>query len=350
MRFSPGTRIGSYEVVSSIGAGGMGEVYRARDLKLDRDVALKVLTASLARDPEMLARFEREANSVAALAHPNVLGVYDFGRGGPEGKDAFVVTELLEGKTLREEIAQASTDSGRGRRVPLAKALEWACAVSQGLAAAHGKGLVHRDLKPENVFVTAGGIVKILDFGLARVTTAETAGPTRTPISSAGMVVGSAAYMSPEQAQGLPLDHRSDIFSLGSLLYELVTGLHPFRSGSPLQTMQRVIEAEPEPLAAHAPESPLELQWIVTKALAKDPNERYQSSADVVVDLQRLRKQLDSGLTTPPPGYTSRVGGSSGLPRRRRRGVVVSLAVVVILFGLATAWYFGRGFLPRGDV
>ncbi|MGE5816005.1 MAG: protein kinase domain-containing protein, partial [Acidobacteriota bacterium] len=348
MRLSPGARLGDYEILSFIGAGGMGEVYRARDLKLDREVAVKVLTASLARDPEMLARFEREAKSLASLSHPNILGVFDFGEGGPAGRDAFVVTELLEGETLRDKITQANNDSSHGRRLPLTKALEWAAGVAQGLSAAHAKGLVHRDLKPENVFVTASGVAKILDFGLARLATHDVGGPTRTPISSAGMVVGSAAYMSPEQAQGESVDHRSDIFSFGSLLYELISGQHPFRSGSPLQTMQRVIEADPAPIESLVPDVPLELQWIVTKALAKDPGERYQSSADMVVDLQRLRKQMDSGVTTPPRGYSGRTTAAVGQSAAKRRWTILATGGVIALAVVVAAWYGWSAYTRRG--
>ncbi len=342
MRLAPGSRLGTYEVLSPLGSGGMGEVYRARDLKLGREVAIKVLAASLARDSEMLARFEREARALASLSHPNVLGVFDY---GCDGDDWYVVTELLEGETLRDKLHAAAMDHAHGGRAPLAKALDWSVAIAQGLNAAHAKGLVHRDLKPENVFVTTTGLVKILDFGLARLATAD-AGSTTTqmPVSTAGLIVGSAAYMSPEQAQGHPVDHRSDIFSFGVLLYELLTGRHPFRSGSQLQTMQRIIETEAQPVTSAAPEVPDALEWVLSKALAKDPAERYQSSADVAVDLQRVRKQLDLGTAT----YARGTGSIAAAPAARgRRWVGLALASIALIAAVG-AWYL-RGAIGERD-
>lgn len=334
MRLSAGAHLGTYTVLAPLGAGGMGEVYRARDRKLDRDVAIKVLSASLAHDPGMLVRFEREAKALAALSHPHVLGVFDYGR---DGDDWYVVTELLEGETLRARLEQAAADSVRGGRLPAARTLEWAVAIAQGLAAAHAKGLIHRDLKPDNVFLTTDGVVKILDFGLARLPAADPLSATRTPVSSAGLVVGSAPYMSPEQAQGHPVDHRSDLFSFGAMLYELLTGRHPFRSGSPLQTMQRVIEADVPPLTTLAPDLPIELDWIVRKALAKDPAERYQSSADLVVDLQRVRRQIDSGISAPASG--SHAAATAVLQRSHRRWLPPLVAGLVVLTLGAAAWF-----------
>ncbi len=345
MRLQPGQRLGSYEILAPLGSGGMGEVYRARDLNLDREVAIKVLAASFARDSGMLTRFEREAKALASLSHPNVLGVFDYGR---HGEDPYVVTELLEGDTLRDRLEKAAADHARGGRVPLGRALEWGVAIAHGLAAAHAKGLIHRDLKPENVFVTSDGIVKILDFGLARLTAADDFGATtRTPVSAAGLVVGSAPYMSPEQAQGSPIDQRSDIFSCGVLLHELLTGHNPFRSASPLQTMQRIIEMEVAPLSAVVPGLPPALEWIVSKALAKDPAERYQSSADVVVDLQRVRKQVDSGIASQ--ASSAAVTGQAAVPRRPRRWLVPLLAGLVVLVAAAAAWYLRGRLLQRDD-
>src|SRR5450755_1381244 len=223
MTLTAGTRLGPYEILAPLGAGGMGEVYRARDSKLDRDVAVKVLPESVAADPDTLARFEREAKAVAALSHPNILAIFDFGT--HEGT-AYAVTELLEGETLRGKL-----DSG-----PIAQkqAVDYALQIARGLSAAHEKGIVHRDLKPENVFVSKDGHVKILDFGLAKKVEAvaaqeQTSAPTGSRHTEPGTVMGTMGYMSPEQVRGLPVDHRSDIFSFGAVLYELLIGKRAFK-------------------------------------------------------------------------------------------------------------------------
>jgi len=218
MPLAVGQRLGPYEIVAPLGAGGMGEVYRARDTKLDRDVAIKVLPESLASDREALARFEREAKAVAALSHPNILAIFDFGT--HEGT-AFAVTELLDGETLRGKLS-AGPISGR-------EAVDYALQVARGLSAAHERGIVHRDLKPENLFVTKDGHLKILDFGLAKRVESvapgeETSAPTGSGHTEPGTVMGTLGYMSPEQVRGVPVDHRSDIFSFGAILYELLSG------------------------------------------------------------------------------------------------------------------------------
>src|SRR5215467_11978211 len=221
MTLSTGARLGPYEIVSPLGAGGMGEVYRARDAKLERDVAIKVLPSHLTSDPTALARFEAEAKAVAALSHPNILAIHDFGKA--DGV-SYAVTELLEGETLRDKL-----DAGA---VSQKQAVDWAQQIARGLSAAHGKGVVHRDLKPENVFVTSEGHVKILDFGIAkRVEKAEeqTSAPTGSKRTAPGTVMGSVGYMSPEQVRGLPVDHRTDIFSFGAMLYEMLSGRKAFR-------------------------------------------------------------------------------------------------------------------------
>src|SRR5512136_3273978 len=215
--------LGPYRVLEKLGEGGMGEVYKARDTRLDRDVAVKVLPARLAEDATALARFEREAKSVAALSHPNILGIFDVGREGPT---AYVVTELLEGETLRERLA--------GGALPVRKAADYAAQIARGLAAAHEKGIIHRDLKPENVFIAADGQVKILDFGLAKQEQpAPALGPTDTPTRLAttdpGVVLGTVAYMAPEQVRGQRLDHGADLFAFGVTLYEMLTGRGAFQ-------------------------------------------------------------------------------------------------------------------------
>src|SRR5438093_3528198 len=239
----PGTRLGPYEIQSLLGAGGMGEVYRARASRLERDVAVKVLPRSLAADAEALHRFEREAKAVAALSHPNILAIHDFGR---EGGVAYAVMELLEGETLRERLD--------GGPIPQRKALDWALQIAQGLAAAHDRGIVHRDIKPQNVFVTRDGLVKILDFGLVKVAgPADSEGLTNaptTPGTKTGMILGTVGYMSPEQVRGAPADHRSDIFSLGTLLYEALTGERAFREETDVETMMAILRTDPLATAA----------------------------------------------------------------------------------------------------
>ena len=237
MTLAAGSRLGAYEIVAPLGAGGMGQVYRARDTKLGRAVAIKVLHERFASDRDALARFEREARAVAALSHPNILGIYDF---GTEDRTAFAVMELLEGETLRQKLSVSLPGSGadlpRGHGLPLRKATEYARQIAQGLAAAHEKGIVHRDLKPENVFVTADGQVKVLDFGLAKQQQAGsedgTESPTRSRLTEPGTVMGTVGYMSPEQVRGRPTDHRSDIFSFGAVLYEMLAGQRAFSGDS----------------------------------------------------------------------------------------------------------------------
>src|SRR6202162_1412070 len=239
MTVSAGSRLGPYEILSPLGAGGMGEVWKARDKKLDRDVAVKVLPQSVAADPDTLARFEREAKAVAALSHPNILAIFDFGT--HEGT-AYAVTELLEGETLREKL-----DAGP---ILQKQAVDYALQVVKGLSAAHEKGIVHRDLKPENLFVTRDGHVKILDFGLAKKVEAvapgkETSAPTGSGHTEPGVVMGTVGYISPEQVRGLPVDHRSDIFSFGAILYEMRSGNRASQGGSTADTISAILKEEP---------------------------------------------------------------------------------------------------------
>ena len=239
MTLRAGIRLGAYEILSPLGAGGMGEVYRARDAKLDRDVAVKVLPASVANDPDALSRFEREAKAVGGLSHPNILTIFDFGR--HEGV-VYAVTELLEGETLR----------GRLERSPVSQkqSVEYGLQIAKGSSAAHERGIVHRDLKPENVFVMRDGHVKILDFGLAKRVQAAMPGqatnvPTVEGQTEPGKVMGTVGYMSPEQARGLPADHRSDIFSFGAILYELLSGRRAFKKDTPGDTLASIFETSP---------------------------------------------------------------------------------------------------------
>src|SRR6266853_1547195 len=282
MTLSAGTRLGPYEILAPLGAGGMGEVYRARDKKLDRDVAIKVLPESVAADPDALARFEREAKAVAALSHQNILAIHDFGN---QDGIAYAVTELLEGETLREKL-----DEGP---IPQKQAVGYALQVARGLSAAHEKGVVHRDLKPENVFVTRDGHVKILDFGLAKRVEAvvpgeRTSAPTSSGHTQPGTVMGSVGYMSPEQVRGLPVDHRSDIFAFGVILYEMLTGKRAFKAEEDAETMHAILKSEPPPIpVTHAGFSPA-LAHIVRHCLEKKPEDRFRSAHDIAFDLETL--------------------------------------------------------------
>jgi len=236
-----GTTLGHYRITAKLGEGGMGEVYRAHDQRLDRDVAIKVLPESVAEAADRLARFEREAKAVAKLAHPNILDVYELG--DHEGRP-FMATELLEGESLRELISEGGVTTG--------KAVEYARAIADGLAAAHEKGIIHRDLKPENVFFTTDGRIKILDFGLAKLKLPEadltTETPTATLDSAPGGLIGTVPYMAPEQVQGQPADHRSDIFALGVVLYEMLTDRRPFGGSTTVETAAAILKEDPEPI------------------------------------------------------------------------------------------------------
>ncbi len=285
MALASGTKLGPYEVLAPLGAGGMGEVYRARDPRLGRDVAIKVIPVSFAADTERLRRFEQEARAVAALNHPNILAIYDIGtrEGAP-----FIISELLEGESLRTRLS--------GGALPVRKAIEYAVQMGQGLAAAHEKGIVHRDLKPENIFVTRDGRVKILDFGLAKLTQPE--GDRVDTIShqtEAGVVLGTVGYMSPEQVRGKPADHRSDLFSFGAILYEMLSGRRAFHGETAADTMSAILREEspelPETNRGIAPG----LGQIVRHCLEKNPEERFQSAHDIAFDLQLLSGQTPSG-------------------------------------------------------
>ena len=280
MTIQPGSRLGPYEILAPLGAGGMGEVYRARDPKLGREVAIKVLPEQLASNPEALSRFEREARVVAALSHPNILAIHDFGNAGGV---TYAVMELLEGETLGHALSDGA--------VPLRKATEWALQIAHGLAAAHGKGIVHRDLKPDNVFVTGDGRVKVLDFGLARLTAGpalpdETRSPTVTAHTEPGAIMGTVGYMSPEQVRGLPLDARSDIYSFGAVLYEMLSGRPAFRRDTTAETMTAILREEPPEFSDWGRNIPPALDRLVRHCLEKKPEQRFQSASDIAFDLQ----------------------------------------------------------------
>jgi hypothetical protein len=288
MSLAAGARVGPYEVLELLGAGGMGEVYRAFDPRLGREVAVKVLPEEVGSDPERLARFEREARAVAALNHPNILTVFDVGLPRPDDTAStatapYVVTELLEGETLRELVSRRSPTQ---RQV-----LSFALQVAHGLDAAHTKGIVHRDLKPENVFVTTDGRVKLLDFGLAKVVdrrAADSLEPTAASPTGAGQMVGTVGYMSPEQVRGLPVDARTDVFSLGVVLYELLGGKHPFRRETAVATLTAILEATPVDLVSLGRGVPPAVSGIVRRCLEKAREERYPSAHDVGVALEAV--------------------------------------------------------------
>ena len=279
MPLSTGARLGPYEVVALLGAGGMGEVYRARDTRLGRDVAIKVLPAAFANDADRLRRFEQEARTVAALSHPNIVALHDIGTqdGAP-----FLVSELLEGRTLRELVGPGG--------LPVRQAVDWAVQIARGLAAAHGKRIVHRDLKPANVFVTADGQVKILDFGLAKLARPDADGdssvPTVGPLTEMGAVMGTAGYMSPEQVRGQPCDPRTDLFAFGCVLYEMLSGRRAFKGPTPADTLSAILKEDPPALHDLRQAVSPGLQQIVDRCLDKRPEGRFSSAHDLALALE----------------------------------------------------------------
>jgi TolB-like protein/Flp pilus assembly protein TadD len=307
-----GTKLGPYEILAPIGAGGMGEVYRARDNKLDREVAIKVLPESIAGNADALARFEREAKSVAALSHPNILSIFDFGR---ESGTAYAVMELLEGETLRGKL-----DAGP---VSQKQAVDYALQVAKGLSAAHEKGVVHRDLKPENLFVSRDGHLKILDFGLAKRVEAvtpdeETSGPSNSGYTEPGTVMGTLGYMSPEQVRGLPVDHRSDIFSFGAILYEMLTGRKAFKRETPSDTMAAIMRDQPPDQGESGRSVSPALNNVVRHCLEKERENRFQSARDIAFALSEATSS--AFVSRPQPAVRE---------PRRRTGILV-LAVVLL--------------------
>jgi serine/threonine-protein kinase len=335
-----GSSLGPYRIVEKIGAGGMGEVFLAEDTRLNRKVAIKVLPAEFATDPERLARFEQEAQAAAALNHPHIAAVFDVGsettgEAGVERAAAthFIVQEYLEGKTLRGALANGP--------LPVGKALLLAREVAEALAAAHGAGIVHRDVKPDNVFVTREGHAKVLDFGLAKLT--EITGPGGQDISMsptvlgtiAGQVMGTAGYMAPEQVQGeVTIDRRADLFAFGSLLYEMVGGKRAFSGESVLDTLHAIARSEPRPLAEINDELPADLERIVKKCLAKDREHRYQHAEDLLVDLRSLAAEVEAGTAVSLAAAAS-AGESAaalgGVPWTLAAPAAVAIAVLAVL-------------------
>jgi len=331
-----GRRLGRYEIVSLIGSGGMGEVYRARDLQLGRHVAVKVLSAKTSEDPRRLERFEQEAHAVARLSHPNILDIHDF---GIDGGVTYAVTELLEGKNLRDRLG--------GSSLPLSKALEIGMAVAEGLAAAHSKGIVHRDIKPENIFITTGGHVKILDFGIARLVAEAELNPLDPSVPTAAaavtaQILGTVGYISPEQVAGRRPDARSDIFSLGCVLYEMLTGHRAFRGETAADTMMAVLNRDPPPIAATRADVPPALDLVVARCLEKQPEERFESARDVSFALQAILL----GRETPAAGRAVKTGLGTRVARAGGIALAVLAVAALALLG-GRRWIFGPPPLPK---
>jgi serine/threonine protein kinase/Tol biopolymer transport system component len=322
MPLAPGTSLGGYEIRGQLGAGGMGEVYRALDRRLDREVAIKILPPTFTSDPDRLHRFEQEARAAAALNHPNILAIYQFGTS--DNGQTYLVTELLEGETLRERLNHGA--------IALRKAIEYGVQIANGLAAPHEKGIVHRDLKPENLFLTKDGRVKILDFGLAKLGQAKTAagaGPTLTRMTEPGVVMGTIGYMAPEQVRGETVDARSDIFALGTIVHEMLTGKRTFDRPSSAEIMAAILKEDPAPLAQAVPNAPPGLQRVVNRCLEKNPEQRFQSASDLGFALKELS---DTGLTSTSERHAV-VGSRSGI----RTPLLV--AAVVVVFAVAVGAY-----------
>jgi Tol biopolymer transport system component len=327
MALTPGSKLGPYEIVSQLGAGGMGEVYRARDTRLGRDVAIKVLPEGWTQDADRLRRFEQEARTIAALNHPNILGIHDIGThdGAP-----FLVSEFLEGATLREKLTAG--------RLPVRRALEYALGVAQGLAAAHDKGIVHRDLKPENLFITRDGWVKILDFGLAKLVRPEERSETAVTLASAtlpGMVVGTVGYMSPEQVRGEASDARSDIFSFGATLYEMLAGNRAFKRETSAETMTAVLREEPPPLNQADSQCPAGLQRILDRCLEKNAERRFQSASDLAFAIESLGD----------PG--SAAGRNAAQSKALRSWWAWAAAVLCVMAMAAALWLLARSSMTK---
>src|SRR5438477_7250070 len=312
-----GKVIGRYRIESLIGIGGMGEVYLARDERLGRKVALKLLPEHLTADETQLSRFKTEARAASALNHPNILTVYEI---GAEGNRQFIATEFIEGKTLRASLACG--------RINLRAALEIAVQVASALAAAHEAGVVHRDIKPENIMLRPDGYAKVLDFGIAKLTERlasdlDEVGTTAVLQTRPGLVLGTAHYMSPEQARGQKVDARSDIWSLGVVIYEMVGGSPPFRGETPSDCIASILKTEPSPLSGVLPEVPLKLESIVQKALRKNRDERYPTIKEMLVDLRNLKGELEQGGS---PQIKARAESIVSKIKRHKRGVLLTLA------------------------
>jgi eukaryotic-like serine/threonine-protein kinase len=326
---TPGTKLGHYEIVAPLGAGGMGEVYRARDQSLDREVAVKVLPEELATDRDRLRRFEQEARAAAALSHPNILAVHRFCTA--EKDPPYLITELLQGQTLRERLEQGE--------IPVRKAVDFALQTARGLAAAHDRGIAHRDLKPANIFLTRDGVVKILDFGLAKRVVPDATRPqipgATVSLTEQGVVLGTAGYMSPEQIRGQVVDHRSDIFSLGAVLYEMISGSRAFQGKTAADTMSAILKEEPADLSGLRRNLPPALVRIVYRCLEKDPGERFQSARDLAFNLELIsREQSGIGAVSAPQ------------PKNDRRWLISASVAFALLGATWLGFLLTRGQRP----
>jgi eukaryotic-like serine/threonine-protein kinase len=343
----PGTKLGRYEIRSALGAGGMGEVYLAHDTRLDRKVALKILPDEIAADPDRMKRFEQEARAASGLNHPNIITIYEIDQ---SAATHFIAAEFIDGATLRERM--------RTRPVPLGEVLDVAVQIASGLSAAHANGIVHRDIKPENVILRRDGIAKVLDFGLAKLTGqgspewVDSEAPTRVHLKTeSGVVMGTACYMSPEQARGLQVDARTDIFSLGVVIYELMTGRLPFEGGSVYEIVAEILgDREALPLSRYSPDMPGELERIVAKTLRKNREERYQTIKDLQLDLQSLRQQLEferkrDGSRPPVLSPSANKTGAGQPPRLALRKQLLVLGIVVLV-GIAIGYLWRREKAP----
>jgi serine/threonine protein kinase/lipoprotein NlpI len=329
MSLSRGTKLGRYEIRSQLGAGGMGEVYRAYDLKINREVAIKVLPAAFSADKSRLARFEQEAQAAGALNHPNIITIHEIGEA--EGRP-YIATEFVQGQTLRRRMQQPLT---------VMEALEAAVQMASALSAAHGAGIIHRDLKPENVMLRPDGLVKVVDFGLAKLTPRKpliidaTASTLPVVNTDSGVIVGTVAYMSPEQARGLEVGASSDIFSFGVTLYEMVAGRPPFEGPTPSDLIASILKSEPPPLKDCADDVPPELERIVSKALRKDPEMRYQSINDLLADLRNLKRDLESTAYRQP--ITHRTSPVETIVSAVRGHKLASLLALLLIVSVAVA-------------
>src|SRR5215472_3134724 len=335
MGLSPGTRLGPYKIVAPLGAGGMGEVYQARDTRLDRTVAIKVLNSTLVASPNLRSRFEREAKTISQLNHPNICTLYDVGH--EDGTD-YLVMEFLQGESLEERLKRGP--------LPLKELVSIGCDIADALERAHRAGIVHRDLKPGNVMLTKTG-AKLLDFGLAKPGTMSAAGgsasapllsaamtvdlptPQQSPLTQQGALVGTVQYMSPEQIQGLDADSRSDIFAFGAVLYETATGKRPFNGKSQIKVASAILEDEPQPVSEVVKTSPPALDRIVRTCLAKSPDERFQSALDVKLELK--------WLSTTQPGTAPTRATSAGWIKYVALAAIVIFAALLLWLRLSRA-------------
>jgi serine/threonine protein kinase len=329
-----GQTILHYQILDRLGAGGMGEIYKAQDNKLNRIVAIKVLSGANSGDPEFRRRFIQEAQAASSLNHPNIITIHDI---VSHGEDQFIVMEYVNGKTLAETIPPGGLDAQT--------TLQYAVQIADGLHAAHSVGIIHRDLKPGNIMVTPQGLVKILDFGLAKLTVAggsvslsdvtQTVGPA--PMTVQGSIVGTVSYMSPEQAQGARVDGRSDIFSFGSVIYEMLTGRRAFSGDSPLMILTAILRDEPPPISEFAPAVPAELIQVVHRALRKEPGQRWQSMQALHAELSLLKQRSDSGVLSAPRLKAPAVAPAGKNPRSLLLGIFLLVALVLVGFWWWTA-------------